>query len=58
MPDDPEPIQADLVTYKIAAKLFPEKSDPRIIKSWEHENKIWSSAGAAHLLNDKARVLR
>ena len=41
MPDDTEPIQTDLVTYKSAAKLFPEKSEPRIIKSWESENKVW-----------------
>lgn len=41
MPDDTEPVQADLVTYKQAAKLFPEKSEPKIIKSWENEDKTW-----------------
>ncbi len=59
MPDDPEPIQADLVTYKVAAKLFPEKSEPRIIKSWEHENKIWIIWSQTHELQvTKSRLLK
>jgi hypothetical protein len=41
MPDDQEPTTSDLVTYKVAAKLFPEKGEPKVIKSWEHNNKIW-----------------
>ena len=41
-PDDPETITtADLVTYRIAAKLYPEKGEPRVLKSWEDEGKIW-----------------
>ena len=41
MPDEEEPTIMDLVTYRVAAKLFPEKSDPRVIKTWEHHNKLW-----------------
>jgi hypothetical protein len=42
MPDDNETVYtADLVTYKVAAKLFPEKSEPKVLKTWEFENKIW-----------------
>ena len=41
MPDDNEFTCSDLVTYKVAAKLFPEKSEPKILKSWEQGNKIW-----------------
>lgn len=41
-PDDPESIYtADLVTYRSAVKLFPEKGEPRVIKAWEDENKLW-----------------
>ncbi len=59
MPDDPEPIQADLVTYKIAAKLFPEKSEPRIIKSWEHDDQIWIIWSQTHELQlTKSRLLK
>lgn len=59
MPDDPEPLQSDLVTYKVAAKLFPEKSDPKIIKSWEHENKMWIVWTQTHDLElTKSRLLR
>jgi hypothetical protein len=58
MPDDPEPVQADLVTYKAAAKLFPEKLDPKIIKSWENEDKIWVVWTQTHELKlTKSRLL-
>jgi hypothetical protein len=41
-PEDPETIvTADLVTYRIAAKLYPEKGEPRVLKSWENDGKIW-----------------
>ncbi len=42
IPDDPETLVTfDLVVYKQAAKLFSEKFEPKIIKSWESEGKLW-----------------
>jgi hypothetical protein len=42
LPSDPDTLfVADLVTYKTAAKLYPENADPKVIKPWQHENKMW-----------------
>jgi hypothetical protein len=41
MPDEEEITGTDVVTYKVAAKLFTDKQEPRVIKTWEAENQIW-----------------
>ena len=42
IPDDPDTLYvADLVTFRNAAKLYPEKAESKILKAWENGNKIW-----------------
>jgi hypothetical protein len=44
IPEENEPvISCDVVTYKIAAKLYPENQEPKLIKTWENESQIWVS---------------
>lgn len=41
-PDDSDSlIAADVVVYKNAIKLYPEKSEPRVIRGWELNDKLW-----------------
>jgi hypothetical protein len=39
--NDQEPTITEIVTYKIAAKIFPEKEEAKLMKTWETESQIW-----------------
>jgi hypothetical protein len=42
VPDDAETLcTADLVTFRNAAKLYPEKAESKVLKAWEFEGKLW-----------------
>ncbi len=41
MPDESEPTITEVVSYKTVAKLFTNKQEPRIIKTWEYDNQVW-----------------
>lgn len=44
IPDDPDTMYiADLVTFKSAVKIYPDKFDPKVIRVWENDNKIWAT---------------
>ena len=40
LPDDSEPIKADIVTYGVAAKIFSD-GDSRVLKTWQDGEKTW-----------------
>lgn len=41
LPDDIEPIKTDVVTYGIAAKIYMERHDPRVLKTWQDGEVTW-----------------
>jgi hypothetical protein len=41
MPDDLESTITEVVTYKVAAKIFPDKEEPKVVKTWETESQVW-----------------
>jgi hypothetical protein len=41
LPDDSEPTVTEIASYKTAAKVFPNKQEPRIVKTWENDNHVW-----------------
>lgn len=44
LPDDPDTLySADLVTFKSAIKIYPDKFDPKVVRVWENENKMWAT---------------
>lgn len=44
-PDDTEPMRTDVINYGVAARVYPERSDSRTIKTWacssNAENVVW-----------------
>ena len=42
VPDDPEQtIRTDLVSFGIAAKIFTEKQEAKVIKTWVENDQTW-----------------
>jgi hypothetical protein len=59
MPDDPETTIFDLVNYRNAVKLYPEKGDTRVLKSWRSNGKNMVTWSQKHELNlTKTRLLK
>ncbi|CAF0826449.1 unnamed protein product [Brachionus calyciflorus] len=49
IPDDPDTLYAtDLVTFKQAVKIYPDKFEPKVIRGWENDNKIWATWSISH----------
>ncbi|XP_029456669.1 uncharacterized protein KIAA1257 homolog isoform X2 [Rhinatrema bivittatum] len=43
LPDDPEPVQADVVVFGAFAKLFMDNIEPKNLKPWYENDRIWLS---------------
>ncbi len=41
MPDDPEPVKTDVVTFGVAAKIYTARHEPKVIKTWIDGNVTW-----------------
>ena len=42
VPDDPEQtIRTDLVSFGVAAKIFTEKQEAKVIKTWMENDQTW-----------------
>ena len=43
-PGDAQPVQTDVVLYgRLAAKIFIDQLDPKIVRAWCHEDVTWVS---------------
>ena len=41
LPEDDDIVKTDLVTFGIAAKIYTEKHEPKVIKTWQDGNMTW-----------------
>ncbi len=41
LPDDPEPVKTDVVTFGVAAKIYTARHEPKVIKTWIDGNVTW-----------------
>jgi len=43
-PGDSQPVQTDIVLYgRLAAKIFTDQLDPKIVQAWSFEDVTWVS---------------
>ncbi|CAL1542846.1 unnamed protein product [Lymnaea stagnalis] len=48
LPDDVEPMKIDVVTYGVAVKVFMEKQDAKVIKTWQDGDITWFAWAHSH----------
>ena len=41
LPDDPEPVKTDIVTFGVAAKIYTMRHEPKVIKTWVDGDVTW-----------------
>lgn len=41
LPTDVDPNKTDITLFGIAAKIYPEKQDAKVMKTWTEGNKTW-----------------
>ena len=41
LPLDDEVVKTDVVTYGIAAKIYTERQDPKVLKTWTDKDLTW-----------------
>lgn len=42
VPDEPDQtVRTDLVSFGVAAKIFTEKQDAKVIKTWQENDQTW-----------------
>ena len=41
LPDDEEPVKTDVVTFGMAAKVYTDKQEPKVIKTWQDGDTTW-----------------
>ena len=40
-PDDEEPVKTDVVTFGMAAKIYTERQEPKVLKTWVEGEHTW-----------------
>lgn len=48
LPDDDDVVKTDLVTFGIAAKIYTEKHEPKVIKTWQNGPLTWIAWTQVH----------
>ncbi|XP_064632936.1 uncharacterized protein LOC135491169 isoform X2 [Lineus longissimus] len=48
LPTDTEPVKTDIVTFGMAAKLYTERQEPRVLKTWQDGDQTWVSWTHSH----------
>ena len=43
LPDDDELMKTDVVSYGVACKVYMERHDPRVVKTWQDGDVTWFS---------------
>ncbi|XP_067287562.1 uncharacterized protein cfap92 [Pseudorasbora parva] len=56
LPDEPEPIRADLVMFGAAAKLYMA-NETKVLKPWREGNQVWVSWSQNHKINVTRELL-
>ena len=41
VPDSSELVKTDVVTYSMAAKIYMERHDPKVLKTWQDGDITW-----------------
>ena len=41
LPDDKDPVRVDIVMYGIAAKIYTEGMEARVVKTWNNAGLTW-----------------
>ncbi|KAL5013481.1 hypothetical protein ScPMuIL_007751 [Solemya velum] len=50
VPDEEEVIKTDVVTYGLAAKIYMERHDPKVIRTWQNGDVTWVAWSHSHTL--------
>ncbi|XP_067683346.1 uncharacterized protein [Haliotis asinina] len=57
LPDEEELTKTDIVTYGMAAKIYMERHDPRVIKTWQDGDITWIAWANTHIVTVTTDVL-
>ncbi|XP_048243138.1 uncharacterized protein LOC124146111 isoform X2 [Haliotis rufescens] len=57
LPDEEELTKTDIVTYGMAAKIYMERHDPRVIKTWHDGDVTWVAWANTHIVTVTTDVL-
>ncbi|KAK6176744.1 hypothetical protein SNE40_014985 [Patella caerulea] len=57
VPDEEELMKTDCVTYGVAAKLYMERQDPRVIKTWQEGMITWVAWANSHTITMTKELL-
>ena len=41
LPDDEDPIKTDVVTFGMAAKIYTDKMEAKVLKTWNDGDLTW-----------------
>lgn len=52
LPTDVDPNKTDITLFGIAAKIYPEKQDAKVMKTWTEGNKTWIAWAQRYLLHN------
>ncbi|XP_025106751.1 uncharacterized protein LOC112571726 isoform X2 [Pomacea canaliculata] len=57
IPEDSELMKTDIVTYGVAAKLYMERHDARVIKTWQDGELTWIAWAHSHTMTITKELL-
>ncbi|XP_074646485.1 uncharacterized protein LOC141902581 [Tubulanus polymorphus] len=57
LPDDDEPVRTDVVTFGMAAKIYPDKQEPKVLKTWQDGDQTWVVWSHSHTIIMTEEVL-
>ncbi|KAF6041639.1 hypothetical protein EB796_000051 [Bugula neritina] len=58
LPTDVDPNKTDITLFGIAAKIYPEKQDAKVMKTWTEGNKTWIAWAQSHVVNLTSDMLK
>ncbi|XP_067936970.1 uncharacterized protein [Watersipora subatra] len=58
LPTDVDPNKTDITLFGIAAKIYPDKQDAKVMKTWTEGNKTWIAWSQSHVINLTSDMLK
>lgn len=41
LPEDDDPVKTDVVTFGMASKIYTERQEPKVLKTWQNGDQSW-----------------